>query len=189
MTRLLAYGLAVFFLGLSRPAAEAATIAGVTFDPEVEFAGERFGLHGVGLFRYRVMFRAYVGALYIGKGHSVDDLWSPETPVRLELEYFWPIAGDRFGPAAVPFLKDNLSAEDFERIQSRADQLSGMYEDVRAGDRAALTFIPGRGTELTLNGKSLGMIEGDDFASAYLRIWLGERPIDDRFRDQILSGT
>ncbi len=159
----------------------------IDFDRVVTVHNTPLELYGVGLLRYRVVFRAYVGALYLGPEASADEVWSGKTPMRLELEYFWPIRGEDFGEAAAPFLKDNLSPEEYKRIAERAAQLGGLYRDVEPGDRYALTFIPGRGTELALNGAPLGMIEGDDFASSYFRIWLGEKPIDKRFRDQLLT--
>lgn len=40
---------------------------------------------------------------------------------------------------------------------------------------------------LALNGRPLGSIEGFDFASALFAIWLGPRPIDESFRDDLLT--
>lgn len=165
--------------------AERVRIEGVDFERTVTVRDTSLELHGVGLLRYRVVFRAYVGALYLAPNASLDALRSGDSPIRLELEYFWPIAGKEFGPAAAPYLQDNLTAEEYERIRARAEQLGALYRDVEPGDRYALTYIPGVGTELALNGKPIGVIEGDDFATAYFRVWLGERPIDRRFRDQL----
>jgi hypothetical protein len=62
-----------------------------------------------------------------------------------------------------------------------------MYEDIEPGDRYALTYVPGVGTELSRNGRSLGVIEGADFSSALFSIWLGERALDDSLRRQLLA--
>lgn len=167
--------------------AEMRSIEGVDFDTDLAVHDQSFTLQGVGLLRYRIVFRAYVGALYLGGEYEVDDLWSEDVPMRLELEYFWAIDGDEFGPAAVPYLKDNLTDAAYQRIKDRAEQLSALYQDVEPGDRYALTYIPGRGTELALNGDALGVIEGNDFAVAYFQVWLGESPISTSFRDQLLQ--
>ncbi|MEJ2519407.1 MAG: chalcone isomerase family protein [Desulfuromonadales bacterium] len=55
------------------------------------------------------------------------------------------------------------------------------------GDRYRLIYRPGTGTELRLNDRRLGTIPGDDFAVAYFSLWLGEQPIDKRFRDRLLG--
>jgi hypothetical protein len=50
-----------------------------------------------------------------------------------------------------------------------------------------LTYIPGRGTELALNGEPKGIIEGADFATALFSIWIGQKPIDESFKQQIMG--
>lgn len=72
-------------------------------------------------------------------------------------------------------------------LSNDPDRPPARYEDVKPGDRYALTYIPGRGTELSLNGLRKGVISGADFGRAYYRIWLGEHPIDASLRDQLLS--
>ena len=57
---------------------------------------------------------------------------------------------------------------------------------MKPGDRYALTYIPGVGTELALNGKPKGVIEGD-FAAAYFAIWLGAKPLDASLKAQLLT--
>jgi hypothetical protein len=74
-----------------------------------------------------------------------------------------------------------------EALASRLEQLHALYEDVEPGDRYALGYVPGRGTELSRNGAVLGTIEGADFARAYFSIWLGEAPIDDSLREQLMT--
>ena len=62
-----------------------------------------------------------------------------------------------------------------------------MYVDVKPGDRYALTYVPGVGTELAFNGKPRGVIEGADFAAAYFAIWLGPQPLDNSLKEKLLG--
>jgi hypothetical protein len=55
------------------------------------------------------------------------------------------------------------------------------------GDRYALTYLPGVGTELSLNGRPLGTIPGEDFAAALFSIWLGPHPLDDDLKRTLLA--
>jgi hypothetical protein len=43
------------------------------------------------------------------------------------------------------------------------------------------------GTELALNGRPMGMIEGADFAAAIFSLWLGENPYDKQFKNALLG--
>jgi len=74
-----------------------------------------------------------------------------------------------------------------KKIQPQIDYHNSLYEDVRPGDRYSLTYIPGKCTELALNGKTKGIIKGADFASALFSMWLGEYPMNKSFKKQLLG--
>lgn len=46
-----------------------------------------------------------------------------------------------------------------------------------SGDNAVFSYSPGEGTEVILNGHSMGVIPGKDFFFCYLSQWLGPHPI------------
>jgi Chalcone isomerase-like len=163
----------------------AATIEGVTFPERHQIDNTTLLLNNVGLLRYRIVINAYVAALYLGEGVRSDAVLT-DVPKRLELRYFWAIVGPDFGKAADKILAENVSAETLHSLRSRIERLHALYEDVNPGDRYSLTYIPGRGTELALNGSAKGTIEGADFAAAYFAIWLGQKPLDRSLRDQLL---
>jgi len=177
----------VFFVWLFLgTAADAATIEGVTFADRYQAGTTTLTLNNVGLLRYRVIFKGYVAALYLGEGVRPEQVLN-DVPKRLELEYFWSIAGPDFGKAAEKILADNFPAAQITSFRSRLDRLNTLYENVKPGDRYALTYIPGVGTELALNGKPKGIIEGADFAAAYFAIWLGAKPLDASLKAQLLT--
>ena len=80
-----------------------------------------------------------------------------------------------------------MSAAAIERLRPRIDYHNNLYVDVKPGDRYALTYIPGLGTELALNGRPVGIIEGADFAAALFSLWLGKYPYDERFKKALLG--
>jgi hypothetical protein len=165
----------------------AGEIEGVVFDDTSVVGDRRVELAGVALLRYRIFIKAYVGALYlesgIGTGRVLEDV-----PKRLVLHYRYTIPGDGFGPAAEEILATNFSPGELAPLRDRLARLHALYQTVHPGDRYTLTYIPGVGTELALNDRSLGVMEGADFAAAYFSIWLGEEPISAAFRDQMLAG-
>lgn len=164
----------------------AAEIEGVTFPERREVGNVSFVLNNVGLLRYRYVIKAYVAGLYLGEGVRPEQVLS-DVPKRLELHYFWSIAGPDFGKAADALLARNFSSEFITVLRARLDHLHALYENVKPGDCYALTYLPGVGTELALNDVPKGTIEGADFAAAYFTIWLGEKPIDASLRNQLLK--
>jgi len=174
----------ILLTALALPA-HALTIEGVDFANTYERDGISLRARCVGLLRYMVVIKGYVAALYLGADSNPDNVLS-DVPKRLELNYFYAIKGSDFGKAADTLLAQNLDPERLAVLRPRIAQMHALYEDVKPGDRYALTYIPNQGTELTLNGQRKGLIEGADFASAYFSIWLGERPLDVSLRDQLL---
>ena len=84
-------------------------------------------------------------------------------------------------------LERNYPASKLSTLRERLDQINAWYPDPQRGDRCAITYIPGRGTELSYNGQTLGLIEGADFAEAYFSIWLGDDPACPRLRRALLD--
>jgi hypothetical protein len=178
-------GAVLLTLGFARTGS-AAEIEGVIFAERYESGGASLDLRCTALLRYKVLFKGYVAALYLEGGVAADDALT-DVPKRLELSYFWSIDGEDIRRVGDQILAQNVDAETLAALRPRLDLLNSWYADVKPGDRYSLTYIPGRGTELALNGQAKGVIPGFDFADAYFRIWLGERPIDTSLRDQLLA--
>ena len=163
----------------------AAEIEGIRFSDTFMADNTKLRLSGVGLLRYWG-FKAYVGALYLEEGASIDDVMS-ETTKRIELEYFRSIKGKDFGPATNKSIAKNVDSKTFDRLRPQIEYHNSLYQDVQPGDRYSLTYVPGRGTELALNGEPKGIIEGAEFAAAVFSIWLGPKPMNETFKKQILG--
>jgi hypothetical protein len=174
----------VFFMLMT--GVHAAEIEGVFFADSFTTATHRLTIRGTGLFRYLAFVKAYVGALYVDEGKPTHEVLS-DTARRLELEYFHPIKGEDFGSATNKVIGQNVDAETLERLRPLIDKLNALYEDVQPGDRYSLTYTPGKGTELALNGQVKGLIEGADLSFAVFAMWLGEKPMNKSFRQQLMG--
>jgi hypothetical protein len=164
----------------------AVTIEGVAFEKTYRIAESELHLRGTALLHYLVFIKAYVGAFYMLPQENAGRALGP-TPRRLELAYFHAIRAADFADATRQKIADNVTTETLGAIAERLERFNGFYRDVQPGDRYALTYLPGRGTELSLNGEPLGRIAGEDFAAAVFAIWLGPSPIDEGFRDALLG--
>jgi len=187
MPRFLSIAAMVAIILLSAgPSAHAVTVEGVTFAETYQVEDIELHLRGSGLLRYLVFIKAYVGAFYLLPQEDARQALGP-TPRRLELEYFHAISAADFADATRQKIADNVTAATLATLSARLEQFNALYRDVQPGDRYALTYRPGDGTELSLNGTPLGRIAGDDFAAAVFAIWLGTDPIDTDFRDALLG--
>ena len=170
------------------PPANAGRIEDVHFSDEISIEDDAvpiLHLHGLGLLRYRILFRGYVAALYLPDGVSGDRALD-DLPRRLELSYFWAIKGKDFAHAADALLARSLDPEQVSGLRERLDTFHLAYRDVEPSDRYSLTYRPGVGTELRLNDEPLVTVPGNDFARAYFGIWLGDHPLDEELRNDLL---
>jgi hypothetical protein len=182
------FGVACFAAALAAVPAAAAEYLGVSFAKEIRVESQTLQLRGVGRVKYLRVFDVYVGALYLPP-QSASESALEEIPKRLELAYLRDIPADKIVEAGEEFLKRNTTAAERGRLRPKLDRINALYRDVRQGDRYTLTYVPGRGTTLALNERVLGEIPGDEFARAYYKIWLGDSPVSETFRDRILRDT
>lgn len=163
---------------------EPRVVHGVAFAPQVEEGA--LALRGAGLLRYLGMVPVYAAALYVDAAAPGADPLG-EVAKRIEVEYLVSAEARRFNAAGDRHLRATLAPADYAAIEERLRRMDAWYPDPREGDRCAITYRPGRGTELVYNGKSLGVVEGADFARAYFSIWLGEPAASESLRRALCS--
>lgn len=187
MKKSLAYMLIpAILIGLCASTATATVVDGVKFESKMYTPDVSLRLKGAGTLRYMIFIKAYAGALYLPVGVTADQALA-DVPKHLEVEYFHAISGEDFGPATNKSIAKNVDAATFEKLRDRIEYHNSLYEDVKPGDRYSLTYVPGKGTLLALNGIPKGTIDGADFAAALFSIWLGPNPIDGNFKQALLG--
>jgi hypothetical protein len=155
--------------------AQALTIKNVAFADSTSIGEKAVSLRGAGLMRWLKLVEVYVAALYLPERTKPSEALS-DIPKRLEISYLVAIKGADIGPVAETILARNVSGAELKRLRDRIDRLNAAYRDIKPGDRYALTYQPGKGTELSLNGEPLVTIEGADYAATYFSIWLVHKP-------------
>ena len=186
ISRMKSWLLAAAFVLLAASTGFGTVIEGVEFEQQIATDQGALELRGAGLLRYMIFIKAYVGALYLPQSVSSSAVLE-DVPKHLVIEYFHAIDGEDFGPAAVKTMQKNVDAETLARLRPRIEYHNALYKDVKPGDRYSLTYLPGQGTTLRLNGVALGTVEGADFAAAMFAIWLGPQPIGNDFKQAVLG--
>ncbi|MCS6770468.1 MAG: chalcone isomerase family protein [Kiritimatiellae bacterium] len=168
------------------PAARALSAEKPHFARLVEIHGSRLTLRGTSLLRVGYVFRVYWAALYVGEGIPTDRVLE-DVPKRLEIVYLRKISAKDIVRAGNEILQRQTAPDQLEAIRSRVDQINAVYRSVRPGDRYTLTYVPGVGSDLTLNGEWLARIPGADFARHYFGIWLDPRNEYREFRAALMG--
>ncbi len=77
----------------------------------------------------------------------------------------------------------------FEPRIAELSAIMNELKEARKGMAILLDWQPGTGTVVAVDGKTRGKpIAGEDFYRALLRIWLGERPVQDDLKKALLGG-
>jgi Chalcone isomerase-like len=160
--------------------------ASVVFPSEVRLGQDVLTLRGHGLVREFYVIKLVDVALYVQDGIAAEDALA-DVGKRIEMHAFRDIPADDFVREAEIALADNVPAPIVERLRRQLDLLHHAYEDLRPGDRYAITYLPKTGTVLELNGSPRITVDGADFAAAYFRIWLGDHPIHEQLKMLLLE--
>lgn len=175
--------LAVTALLLAGSAASAAETP--DFPESVTVKEVRLRLVGTGSFSW-MFFQLYHGAYY----QDASRLQEPplaDVARRLTLHYHRKITARQFRKSGNGFLEKNFSEQTLAPLRDKIDRLNEAYQTVRKGDRYSLTYLPGYGTTLALNGEPRVTVPGAEFARVYFSIWLGDEPVKASFREDLLN--
>jgi chalcone isomerase-like protein len=172
---------------LAVPAA-AGTLAGVTLPDKIQADGHDLVLNGLGL-RKKFVIKVYVGGLYLpSKERSVQKVLAADAPRRMTLHFLYGVSKEQMCDAweeGLELTTPNPSAEVKKAFQTLCTWMDG----VGKGRELTLTYLPGKGTEVAVDGKVKGTTPGKPTADAILRTWLGDNaaPGED-FRNGVMGG-
>ena len=184
--------LAAGFLLLATFAASAAEVAGVRIDEKTRVANADLALNGAGL-RKRVFFQVYAIGLYLPqKSSSAAEILQQPGPKRVAIHMLRDVGADTFTEALVDGIRANHSEADAKSLEPRIKELAASIaelKEAKKGMAIALEWQPPTGTVLLVNGAARGKpIAGEDFYRALLRIWIGDKPVQDDLKKVLLGG-
>jgi hypothetical protein len=157
------------------PPAGAGTLAGVTLPDKVEAGGQALVLNGMGL-RKKFFVKVYVGGLYLpAKERSPAKVLGADAPRRMVLHFVYSVSAKQMCDAWEEGLADNTPAATAE-VKAGFHALCGYMEDIPKGNEMALTYLPGQGTRVEVNGKAKGTLPGKPIADAIAATWIGPHP-------------
>lgn len=160
--------------------------SGKTTQPTLKEDGANFVLANRATFSWKGIVKAYDITLHLGSGHGPEDVLT-NIPMRLELVYHRDFSAAQIIKGGDNLLRRNVGEGTLGSLASRLATFNKAYVDVKKGDAYTLTYVPGRGTTLRLNGAPLTTVPGYDFAASYFRIWLGDEPMSRGLRDELLG--
>jgi Chalcone isomerase-like len=163
---------------------------GVNFPEQVQLDGGTLTLNGLGLRQATFLkVNVYVAALYVANVSSDPHaLLGSNTPKELILHFLHNVSDDELKKAWEEGFEHNAK-EQLPALQERIERLKGWMADMQSGQRLTFIHKPGAGMQVDVNGTVKGLIKGDDFATAFLSIWLGTHPPNSGLKSGLLGGA
>ncbi|MDP1634749.1 MAG: chalcone isomerase family protein [Gallionellaceae bacterium] len=166
-------------------------VAGVKLDESAQVGNATLQLNGAGI-RTRLFFNIYVGALYLPqKQASAEAIITDEHEHRVALHIMRELSSEKLFNAFYDAIKANHSAADLTAMGAEIRQMAQIFDEVKEvkpGDVIALDYLPGSGTQISVNGTVRGTIAGAVFKRVLLRIWLGDKPVQGDLKKAMLGG-
>jgi hypothetical protein len=192
--KLIRRGYATFFMLLTlvffSTASQARQLDDVTLPDSVTLDGSDVALqlNGMG-YRTKFIFNIYVGALYTeSKVKTRDAVQALKGPKRVVMHMVYgEVDREKITHGWSEGFEENNNDEQMAKLQARLKTFNSYFPDLKENDVIFLDYIPGKGTRVTINGKVKGVVEGADFYSALLDVWLGEEPADDDLKEAMLG--
>ena len=188
MQRTFKFILATLFFVLTL-SANAVEVKGVKVDEKVQVGGNTLVLNGAGV-RTKLMFKVYVAGLYlIQKQTDANAVISETGNKRVSMHFLRDLSAEKLLHALDEGFEANNSAAEMAAIDAQMKAFRQMMTSAKAvkeGD-VILLDLTSAGTQVSINGKALGNIEGAAFNQALLRVWLGGNPVDAALKKSMLG--
>jgi hypothetical protein len=171
--------------------AHALDVAGVSVEDRARVGPADLVLNGAGV-RTRVVFKVYVGALYLTEKQSAAaGALALKGPKRVSMTLLRDLSAEQLVEALDDGIRRNHGEAEVAALKTRMDVLAGIMRTIgKAPEKMVVTldWLPASGTRVTVNRMPWGEpIAGEDFYAALLKIWLGERPVDESLKKAMLG--
>ena len=170
--------------------ANAAEVAGVKLDDKAQVESRELVLNGAGL-RKRLFFNVYVIGLYLPEKKSdAAAVLALTGPKRAEIHMLRDVGADTFTEALVEGLRANTAEAEYKALEPQVNELSATIARIGIASKGMSIRLDwtGSATQVVVDGKPAGKpIAGEDFYRALLRIWLGDKPVQDDLKKSLLG--
>ena len=174
-------------------AAAAAEVAGVKLPDRLRIGtgGPELVLNGAGL-RTRFFLKVYAAGLYLEKkSTTTPGVLALQGPKRVSMHLLRNVSAKQILEALHDGVAANNSPADLAKLKPQLDELDAVMTGmgpIKEGDVVTLDYLPGAGTVVTVNGQAKGKpIAGTALYDALLRVWLGDDPVQDDLKKELLG--
>lgn len=148
-------------------------------------------LQGGSLRKVYGIVKTYVGLLYVAdKEIAPQEIVAADISRRMEFHLLSNrVTSRRFINVIEEGLALNTSREEMQAIEPRVEKLFELFDyKFVKGTIGFIEWVPSEQvSRVVINGEVRGSVAGKDLSDALLKIWVGDKPVSKRFREEILG--
>ena len=170
-------------------AAGAADVGGVRLDDRARVQGTELVLNGAGV-RKRFFLDVYAAGLYLpAKTSDPAAVLALGGSRRVAIHMLRDVGAETFIAALIDGVRANHSQEEVRRLEPRLKEFAATMAQMKEAKKGSVIALDlAAQTQLVVDGKPVGQpIAGEDFGRALLRIWLGDKPVQDDLKKALLG--
>lgn len=115
---------------------------------------------------------------------SADGQYQPQTyPVAIAIRYARDISADQLVSSTI----EEWSRQDINWKSTWRDELMNMWPNVAEGDEIIVRVDKNLLSQFYFNDQNIGSIEDEQFAPAFLSIWLSENTLKPELRNRLIN--
>ena len=170
------------------PAQTETKIAGIKLTDSYQIGQQSLSLNGAGV-RSKLFIKIYVGALYLLKtGNKPEAIIAAPGAKSMQMTMLYKeVEAEKITEGWNDGFEANLTDAELKAVENRLEKFNALFPDLRRGDIVRMDYSPDTGTQLSVNGSQLGVIEGEDFFAALLKVWIGDHPADEKLKKGLLG--
>ena len=170
--------------------AHAYEINDVTLDDEILLGNQQVVLNGAGI-RKKFLVKVYIGSLYVShKMHTAEEILADNGAKRMSFHLLWGVSGKQVLEGINEAFLPNNSEAEMKPLEARLNKFAEIFKsipEIHKGEVVNLDYIPAIGTRILFKEKEVGVIPGQDFHKALLKIWLGPHPVQGSLKKSVLG--
>ncbi len=131
----------------------------------------------------------YVGGLYLqNDSQSVNELLSNTGAKRFLIKTNEIVKPESIIRAINLGITVNHSEQELKALASAIEDFNQIWSnEVNQGDEVYVDFTATGETQISVNGTTKGVIPGELFYKAFLKTWLGDKPLNQEIKKQLMG--
>ena len=165
------------------------TAGGITMPAKIKSAGTTLVINGIGI-REKLWIDLYVAGLYLkAEIKDANKIISADEKMLIKLHIVSGLVSSEKMSASIEESFETSTGGKTEKLRTRIKTFKAIFlkKPIVEGVVFDISYVPGKGTMVYIDGKYQTTIKGLDFKKALFNIWLGKIPASEDLKKNLLN--